>query len=176
MQRGRAGEDGTQDGGDLARRQRELRERLGELQGQALPGDGREQGEAGRDALDQAERAMREAEEALKRGDLSGALDRQAEAIEAMRQGMKDFGEAATRERREAGMEGERGDTPDPNGADPLGRETGQAARIGSDRNMAEGDPDRRAQDLLDEIRRRAGEATRPEDERDYLRRLLDLF
>lgn len=170
------GGEGTQDGGDLARRQGELRERLGELQGQALPGDGREQGEAGREALERAERAMREAEEALDEGDLSGALDRQAEAIEAMREGMKEFGDAGARERREAGMEGERGDTPDPNGADPLGRESGQAARIGSDRNLAEGDPDRRAQDLLDEIRRRAGEATRPEDERDYLKRLLDLF
>lgn len=176
MQRGRPDDGGTQDGSDLASRQRELRERLDALQEQALPGDGREQGEAGRESLERAERAMREAEEALEQGDLSTALDRQAEAIEAMRQGLRDLADEEARDRREAGMEGERADSPDPNGSDPLGRETGQAARIGSDRNMAEGDPDRRAQELLDEIRRRAGEASRPEDERDYLRRLLELF
>ena len=34
----------------------------------------------------------------------------------------------------------------------------------------------RRAQDLLDEIRRRSGDQTRPRSERDYLKRLLDLF
>jgi hypothetical protein len=34
----------------------------------------------------------------------------------------------------------------------------------------------RRAQDILDEIRRRSGEQARPESERDYLRRLLDQF
>lgn len=49
--------------------------------------------------------------------------------------------------------------------------------RIGSDRNLAQApDVQRRAQDLLDEIRRRAGEQDRSQTERDYLRRLLDLF
>ncbi|MFN4130908.1 MAG: DUF4175 family protein, partial [Paracoccaceae bacterium] len=47
----------------------------------------------------------------------------------------------------------------------------------GSDRNMLQGeDVYRRAQDLLDEIRRRTGDQQRPEAERDYLRRLLDMF
>ncbi|MDZ4135342.1 MAG: DUF4175 family protein [Paracoccaceae bacterium] len=34
----------------------------------------------------------------------------------------------------------------------------------------------KRAQDLLEEIRRRSGDQSRPQNERDYLRRLLDLF
>ena len=34
----------------------------------------------------------------------------------------------------------------------------------------------RRAQELLDEIRKRAGEQGRPDQERSYLKRLLDLF
>ena len=34
----------------------------------------------------------------------------------------------------------------------------------------------RRAQDLLDEIRRRSGDLGRSQGERDYLRRLLDMF
>ncbi|MEK9979648.1 MAG: DUF4175 family protein, partial [Paracoccaceae bacterium] len=34
----------------------------------------------------------------------------------------------------------------------------------------------RRAQELLEEIRRRSGERQRPEDERSYLRKLLEKF
>ena len=41
---------------------------------------------------------------------------------------------------------------------------------------MVQNDPDTRAQDLLDEIRRRSGELTRPLEELDYLKRLLQMF
>jgi hypothetical protein len=41
---------------------------------------------------------------------------------------------------------------------------------------LPEGDSAARARELLDEIRRRAGELQRPQLELDYLRRLLDLF
>ncbi len=37
---------------------------------------------------------MGEAADALEEGDLSGALDRQAEALEAMREGMRRFDDA----------------------------------------------------------------------------------
>ncbi|MCJ8140523.1 DUF4175 domain-containing protein [Falsirhodobacter halotolerans] len=147
---------GLQDGGDaddLADRQRALRDQL--------------QGQEG-DEADRARRAMEEAEQALRGGDLSGAFDRQAEAIEALRDGMR-----AEAERQTPGQpEGQATQT------DPLGRPTGPAGRIGSDDNLAEGEAEqrRRAEALLDEIRRRAGEQMRPEEERDYLRRLLDLF
>jgi Sec-independent protein translocase protein TatA len=123
---------------------------------------------------------MREAEEALRDGDLPGAIDRQAEAMEALRQGMRDFGEALAEEQRQQndGQQGEDFGRADPNSQrDPLGREPGDSARIGSDRKMLQGeDVYRRAQDLLDEIRRRTGDQSRPEGERDYLRRLLDMF
>ena len=179
MQKGRNGEEPGQDPGDLAERQRELHDRLDKLQDQKLPGDGSEKGESGRDALDRAEDSMKQAERSLEEGDLDGALDHQADAIEAMRDGMRDFGEAQSEERRAEGLqpqENDGGDRPDPNGRDPLGRETGDAARIGSDNNMVQNDPDKRAQELMDEIRRRSGEVERPTDELDYLRRLLDLF
>lgn len=178
MQKGQNGEKPSQDPGDLADRQRELRKRLGDLQDQKLPGDGGKKGEAGRDALDRAEKSMKEAEKSLKEGDLDGALNHQADAMEAMRDGMKDFGEALADEKKDGQENGGTQDAsrPDPNGKDPLGREQGDAARIGSDRNMVQNDPDKRAQDLLDEIRRRSGEAQRPTEELDYLKRLLDLF
>ncbi len=165
--------------GDLSDRQRELRERLNDLQAGDLPGDGTEQGEDGRRDLDRAGRAMEEAEDALRNGDLDGALDRQAEAMEALRDGMQNFGEALAEEQRQ-NRDGQGGDqefgSADPNGTDPLGRRPGDTARIGSDQNMVQNDPDMRAQELLDEIRRRSGELTRPLQELDYLKRLLQMF
>lgn len=180
MQRGRNGQPGT-DPGELADRQRELRDKLNEMQNGKLPGDGSEKGEEGRERLGEAERAMREAEEALRQGDLAGALDKQAEAMERLRQGMRDFGDALADLEREPGAEGGNQEPRDarrvdPNAVDPLGREPGDSARIGSDRNMVQNNPDQRAQELLDEIRRRSGEAGRPDAELDYLKRLLDLF
>ena len=174
------GREGQGQGQSLQDRQRDLRDRLGRLNGNMLPGAGSEQGEAGRQALDDAGRAMEEAEQALRDGDLPGALDRQAEAMESMREGMRNLGEAMAQERRENSNDGqgEAVGRADPNSArDPLGREPGDGARIGSDRNLLQGDDVyRRAQDLLDEIRRRQGDQARPESEREYLKRLLDLY
>jgi len=168
-----------QDGQSLADRQQALRDRLDRLNQGQLPGAGTERGREGRDALDEAERRMQEAERALRDRDLSGALDRQAEAMDAMRQGMRALGEAqAEADRQQQDGSGEPFAQRDPNGQrDPLGRETGNAGRIGSDRNLlTEQEVQRRAQDLLDEIRRRAGEQQRADSERDYLKRLLELF
>ncbi|MDP3262282.1 MAG: TIGR02302 family protein [Tabrizicola sp.] len=178
-QDGQQGEGQAQDQGSLTDRQRDLRQRLNQLQNGQLPGDGTRQGEAGRQNLDDAARAMEEAEDALRDGDLDGALDRQADALQSLRDGMRDFGEALAQEQRENrdGQGGEEFGRADPNGRDPLGREAGEdSARIGSDQNMVQNDPNRRAQELLDEIRRRSGELTRPGEELDYLKRLLEMF
>lgn len=178
LQDGREGEEAA-DPDALGDRQRELRRELGATQEGALPGDGTEPGEAGRDALDDAGRAMEEAEEALRRRDLGGALDRQADAMEALRRGLREFDRAARERgdgdtRPDAGRRlAERGDS---DTTDPLGRETGRSARIGSDRDTIEMTPDERARALLDEIRRRSAEVGRPAAELDYLKRLLDLF
>ena len=183
-QQGEGGQDGDGQGqpgqGTLSDRQRDLRQRLDRLGQGQLPGDGTERGEAGRQRLDDAGRAMREAERSLREGDLPGALDRQAEAMEALREGMRSLGEAMAEEqqRQNGPGQGEAFGRADPQSQrDPLGREPGDGARIGSDRNLLQGeDVYRRAEELLGEIRRRQGELARPESERDYLRRLLDLF
>ena len=182
QQQGEGG-DGKQPGSDgrsLAQRQQDLRNQLGDLNNGKLPGAGTDQGEAGRKNLDEAGRAMGEAEQALRDGDLGGALDRQAEAMEALREGMRDLGEALAQDERNQGQaqDGEAFGQDDPNSRrDPLGREPGNSARIGSDKNMLQGeDVYRKAQNLLDEIRRRSGDQQRPDPERDYLKRLLDLF
>ena len=176
------GQDGQlPDNRSLAQRQQDLRNRLDGLS-QGLPGEDSEAGEAGRQQLDRAGRAMDDAEQALRNEDFAGALDRQAEALEALREGMRNLGEAMAQEQGqqpvEGASEGEAFGRADPNSQrDPLGRSTGEMGRIGSDRNMLQGDDVyRRAQDLLDEIRRRSGDQTRPDSELDYLRRLLERF
>lgn len=177
---GQSGQGESQpDGRSLAERQGDLGDRLGKLQN--LPGAGSDAGEEGRRQLDRAGRAMDDAEQALRDGDLSGALDKQAEAMDAMREGMRNLGDALAEEQGRQPGERQGGDQigqADPNSQrDPLGRNTGQVGRIGSDHNMLQGeDVYRRAQELLDEIRRRSGDQNRPESELDYLRRLLERF
>lgn len=163
--------------GSLAERQQALRDELGRQQGN-LPGAGTPEGDAAREALDRAGRAMEGAEEALRQDDLAEAIDRQAEAIEALREGMRSLGEAMAQDQR-SGQQGQGMAEGDARGRsrDPLGRDAGANGSLGSDKGMLQGeDVYRRARDLLDEIRRRSGEGDRPAIELDYLRRLLDRF
>ena len=176
-------QNGEPDSRSLSERQQDLRRQLDALNRDSrLPGAGSDAGQAGREALDRAGRAMDGAEQALRNGDLPGALDQQAEAMEAMRDGIRDLGEALAEEQGDQGDRqadaGQAQDRGDPQGQrDPLGREPGDGLHIGSDRNLLQGeDVYRRAQDLLDEIRKRSGQQSRPEGERNYLKRLLDLF
>ncbi|MDO9527144.1 MAG: DUF4175 domain-containing protein, partial [Gemmobacter sp.] len=131
------GQGQGEDQRSLAERQRDLRNRLGALGQGNLPGEGSDRGEAGRRSLDRAGRSMEGAEQALRDGDLPGALDRQAEAMEALREGMREFGEALAEEqgRQPGGQQpGQDFGRADPNGSrDPLGREPGQMGRLGSD-------------------------------------------
>ena len=166
-------------GKSLAERQKQLQRRLDALKnGGQLPGAGDPKGQEGRRQLDRAGRAMDDAEQALRDGDLPQALDRQAEALDALRNGVRNLGEAQAQNQQEGSQQGQATTKESPDGQrDPLGRETGQSSHMGTDRSMLQGgDVYRRAQDLLEEIRRRAGEQSRPEGERGYLKRLLDLF
>lgn len=177
--------NGEGEGQSLADRQQDLRQGLGRQQG-LMPRLGGEAGDEARNQLDQAGRAMEQAENALRDGDNSAALDRQADAIEALREGMRALGQAMTEdERRQQGQaEGQqrRADGAQGQGSrevprDPLGRSIGDGTRMTSNENLLQGeDIYRRARDLLDEIRRRSGERLRPEDELDYLKRLLEQF
>lgn len=181
LQDGQEGDEGKprDDGKGLAERQQDLRDRLDRLNEEGkLPGQNNPKGKAGQQKLGDAGRAMDQAEQALREGDLPGALDKQAEAMDKMREGMRDFGDALAEAERKDGQapQGDVARTEDPNGTrDPLGREN--SAHIGSDKNLLQGeDVYRRAQELLNEIRKRSGEQSRPESERGYLKRLLDLF
>jgi len=168
--------EGDQPGeGALADRQRALRDEL-ERQRQGLPGLGGEAGDAARGALEDAERSMERAEDALRGDDLAGAIDNQAEAMESLREGMRNMGEAMA-EQQSQGGQGDGEGAPGQAQADPLGRDSGEGGRMGTTSELLQGeDVYRRARDLLDEIRRRSGEGDRPDIELDYLERLLDRF
>ena len=178
----------------LAQRQQQLRNELGQQQG-LLPGQGSPGGDQARRQLDEAGRAMEDAEQALRDGDTGDALQRQADAIEAMREGMRALGDMMAQQQGQQGQQGQQQgqEGQQPGGGDragegqtmgqrlaldPLGRQrSGNGNVIAGGDPLAEGvDPAQRARDLLDEIRRRSGQAERPQDERDYLGRLLDRF
>ncbi|MBV1895416.1 MAG: TIGR02302 family protein [Rhodobacteraceae bacterium] len=174
--------DGDQEGqqqgseGSLADRQQALRDELNRQQGN-LPGAGTPEGDAAREALGQAGDAMDGAEEALRQNDYAGAIDKQSEAMEALREGMRSLGESmAESQQNQQGQGDQEGDMQAQN-RDPLGRNTGSQGSTGTDESLLQGeDVYRRARELLDEIRRRSGEGERPDAELNYLQRLLDRF
>lgn len=174
---GSAGDPRPGGEGSIADRQQALRDELQRQQGN-LPGAGSPQGDAARDALDRAGRAMDGAEEALRNDDLAGAIDDQGQAMEALREGMRALGEmmAEQQQNQQPGQGSQPSDQRAEN-RDPLGRESGNSGSDGNTGPLAlNNDAYGRARELLDEIRRRSGETTRPAEERDYLKRLLDRF
>ncbi|MCC7320976.1 MAG: DUF4175 family protein [Rubellimicrobium sp.] len=173
------------EGQDLVQRQEELRRALESQQAQ-LPGLTGEAADRARGALDEAGRAMDRAADALARDDLAQAIDEQAQALSALREGLRELNRALAENARDplAGDPAMQDGTPDGTGTrpvpgrrDPLGRQAGDGGLTGSDRDVREGpDADSRARELLEELRRRAGERGRDPMELDYLERLLERF
>ena len=166
---GQGGSGGQRQGGeggdDLAERQSQIRQGLAQAQRMAD-----EAGAAPSDNLNQAGEAMRQAEDALRQGDLEGAQAAQSAALEELREGAEALAAEMRARGREGGEQGESGER------DPLGRPTSGSADGGSETRVpTEGDPVR-AREIFDEIRRRAQDPNRPAAEREYLRRLLDRF
>lgn len=172
---GETGEAGEGLEGELSDRQQALRQEL-QRQQQNLPGQGTPDGDAAREALGRAGDAMDGAEEALRNDQLAEAIDKQSEAMEALREGIRSLGEAMSQNQNNQQGQGQAQGRPG-SARDPLGRNPGSQGIAGTDEGLLQGeDVYRRARDLLDEIRRRSGETARPEQERSYLRRLLDRF
>ncbi|MBT0959493.1 DUF4175 domain-containing protein [Alphaproteobacteria bacterium KMM 3653] len=175
-QQGDTGEPNSRQ--SLAERQRALRNELNRQLGQ-LPGAGTEQGDAARRNLGEAGEAMDRAEDSLRAEDFGEALDNQAQAMEALREGMRNLGEAlAENQGQQQPGQGQQTGNANPNARrDPLGRDRSATGPLGSDEDLLQGeDVYRRARDLLDEIRRRSSEQDRPDVELDYLKRLLERF
>ncbi len=162
---------------DLADRQEALRGMMQKQLGELGPDDS-QAGQAGREALREAERQMGEARDHLEKGRGSEALDNQADAVESLRQGMRQLNEANRQASRGQNRDGlQDSETAGPNAQDPLGRSTSKAGALQTNEKLLQsGDQLRRSKEILEEIRRRSGERSRPQLELDYLDRLLDRF
>ncbi|WP_053081821.1 TIGR02302 family protein [Methylobacterium aquaticum] len=181
QQPGQRGQQGGQPPGGLGDRQQALRQRLEDLQRRM-----KELGMQGEQGLSDAEQAMREAENAIGQGQDGSAVDAQGRALEGLQRGAQGMAQ----QMQQMGQEGEGQQTADgqqgqgnPNqpgrqGArnnDPLGRPTRN--RDFSDGRVrvptAEESGVERARRILEELRRKLGDPSRPTEELDYFERLL---
>lgn len=174
---GQPGTSKQADTADLAKRQKALRDRLEKLQKRLGELD------AGAEGLGAAQDSMREAEGALARGPSGSesAVEAQGRAVEALRDAAQNLVEHMQGEgggSQDGGQEdaqGSPGRFGSADGSDPLGRPMGNG---GLNNPAARFDPmgapaAERARRVLEELRRRLGEPTRPQEELDYLDRLL---
>ena len=171
--KGSAGKPGF---GDLRSRQGALRQQLQEME-KRLKGLGMK----GEQGLADAEDAMNQAEGALGRGDGRSAVEAQGRALEGLQKGsnglqqqMAEGGQDGQQEGPGGGQDGqstEPGEDTDPLGRPRQGRGSAQAHDLDVSGGLAA-----RAQQVLEELRRRLGDPTRSQDEQDYLERLLKRY
>jgi len=196
------GKQGDQGMADLQQDQQSLRDRLKKLQEQLAKrgmgpgqrgekgqkgekGQGGDQGQGeqgdqgdGEDGLDQADSAMGDASGRLGEGNADGAVDSQGRALEALRKGAQNLSEAM-----QQGDGDQSGDGPGNragrqqsggNQTDPLGRPL-RGHEFGDDLTVKiPGEIDvQRVRRILEELRRRLADPSRPQIELDYIERLL---
>ncbi len=159
--RGQTGGQPTRE--QLAQRQAQLRDKIEQMRRdmqQKGLGDGKE--------LGAASEAMERAEEALREGNLDEASEQQAQALQELREGAEQMAQQMQQNgNQQAGENGE-------NSRDPMGR---PQRSQGPDQGRSVKVPDQidiqRAREVLEELRKRAGDAQRPQLELDYIDRLL---
>ncbi len=163
-----------QQGQSTGQRQQGLREQLQDLKERM-----KQQGLQGEEGLADAEGAMREAEEALGQGRSGDAVDAQGRALEGLKRGaegmqkqMQQMAEGeGQQEGQSPGQQGRSGAADD----DPLGRPT--RGRDLSNGNVRVPNADesavQRARRIMEELRRKLGDPSRPQEELDYFERLL---
>lgn len=163
---------GRESGGTLAERQAELgrlveefARRSGEGEAGGQPGAG---GQIDSDALSAIRDAQRRAEQSLENGNEGRAIMEQERATQLMSEMSR--GMATALDNLQSERLGEQGGS-----EDPLGRSMMGAGNDGEGVHIPEQSERQRAKDILDELRRRYNEAE-DEEEREYLRRLLDRF
>lgn len=159
-----------EDQNEVRRQLGELMRRLGEMMDQ-IP-----------ENLGNAEDAMGQAEDQLQAGDLSGALDSQARALDELQQGGQQMALQMFRQRGQGPGQQPGMVQPGEEGFDPLGRplddEGDFADGFQTDGRDGIGDGEKalRALEIQNELRRRARDTQRPAIERNYLERLLRRF
>ena len=166
QQQGRGRGNGERRYGGLSNQQRAVRERLDGLLEQL-----RQLGAKPPDQLEGAAQAMREAEKSLNGENLGRATQQQTLALDRLRQGTQSVAEQMLQTlSQRIGQGGQRN-------KDPFGRpERTQGPDLGTSVKVPDQIDIQRAREILEELRRRLGEPTRPMLELDYLERLIQQF
>ena len=183
-QRGQPGQSGQmgqgrQSGSGAAARQEALRRSLGRMMRDLANQMGEIPGPLGR-----AEQEMRDAARALQQGEPGQATGPQQNALDQLQQGMQAMQQAM--------QQGQQGNQPGQGTApamgqqglspgqqrDPLGRSRQEGGQAASNEDVQIPDEMRmqRSREILNELRDRSGDRSRPEFERDYIDRLLNRF
>jgi uncharacterized protein (TIGR02302 family) len=161
-----------QSGGTLAERQARLGELVERFARERGLGEGAEDnalaGAIDPDALDAIRNAQRQAEGALERGNEGVATKNQEKATQGLSELNQNLAAMLDEMQRERSNKGQTTN-------DPFGRQTGGPGNNGDDVRIPEEAERQRAKDILEELRKRYNESD-DEEEREYLRRLLDRF
>tara|TARA_B100000614_G_scaffold237867_1_gene236372 strand:- start:2296 stop:5067 length:2772 start_codon:yes stop_codon:yes gene_type:complete len=165
--------DAPQGGGTLAERQARLGELVEKFAREQGLGEGAGEDDAltgaiDPDALAAIREAQRNAERNLARGNEGAASDDQALATQGLSDINRNFAALLDEMQRERTNQGQARN-------DPFGREAGGMGNNGDNVRVPEEAERQRAKDILEELRRRYNESD-DEEEREYLRRLLDRF
>ncbi len=179
-QQGQQGQQpGQQQGqGPSAADQQALRQRLGELMMQMDEALGQIPENMGR-----AEQQMEQAGNNMGKGEMGDAANNQAQALEELRNATNQMAEAMAQQfGAQLGLgSGQPQRSGNQQGFDPFGRRNSNENGQGASAEDADVQlPDRmeilRAREILEELRKRSGERSRPKIELDYIDRLLDIF
>jgi uncharacterized protein (TIGR02302 family) len=187
-QQGQQGDQDQQQGdslGDLRQNQQALRDRLNKLLeelksgglGQSEQGQQGQQGQTqnGLNQLGRAGEEMGEAEGELGEGNADSAVDAQGRALEALRKGAQGLAQSLQQQMGQGpGQSGRMGLPRGQRDTDPLGRPL-NGHDYGDDVTVkVPGEIDvQRARRIIEELRRRFGDVLRPQEELDYIERLL---
>jgi hypothetical protein len=123
---------------------------------------------------------MGEAQGELGSGDTDGAVDAQGRALDALRKGAQSLAQSMQQQMGQGpgqGRLGRLGRARSDDDTDPLGRPL-HGHEYGDDSNVkVPGEIDvQRARRIIEELRKRYGEIGRPQEELDYIERLLKSF
>ena len=175
--------------GDLKGRQNALRQKLQQMQKQM-----RDMGLDGEKGFDAAGQAMKEAEDALGQGQGGSdrAVEAQGRALRDLQQGAQGLAKQMAQGQGEGDGQGQQDSEEGEGQDDGTGGRTGMRTdplgrpRPAHDQGLGQGfDPKglrggaglaARAQQVLEELRRRLGDPSRPQLEQDYLERLLKRY
>jgi uncharacterized protein (TIGR02302 family) len=119
--------------------------------------------------LGRAGHSMGQSGDELGAEDLEGSAVDQKNALDAMRGAAADLSKQLARQMNQNGRDGEGEE-------DPLGRQQGGGPSFGDSVKVPNASELQRARDILMELRRRAAERGRPQQELDYIDRLLKQF